>query len=152
MAQPPKERHMNPPDLRPIPYRRTSTYRALLGQAVGIALLFASVGVAAQSSSWDIPQATVRAVLQRWAQDAGYGVVWSEGIPDFPTRQARVDGDLAGVAASLVNGSAYGGRNMYCPPAVRFPATAYTLTARVDSQARLIFVYGIATNQECRPL
>lgn len=124
-----------------------TSLRALV--VTGLAL--AAGAASADGPGWDIERASVRGVLQQWAQARGYGLMWSEGIPDFPTREARIDGEFATAARMLVNGSAYGATNLYCPPATTFPATAYTPDARVDEQARMVFVYGVPTNQECRP-
>ncbi len=117
------------------------------------ALLAATLCTAALAQSgYAVPSSTARAVLTEMAAARGYAVVWSEGIPDFPTREGEVRGDLASAARQVVSGAAYGATNLYCPAATRFPATAYTLDARLDDNARIVFVVGVPTSQECRPL
>ncbi len=128
-----------------------STVHVLLRPAAAAALAIAVFSACADEGEWAIPRASVRGVLQQWAQARGYGLMWSEGIPDFPTREGRASGEFAAVARVLVNGSAYGAANLYCPPGTTFPGTAYTPDARVDDQLRMVFVYGVPTAQECRP-
>jgi hypothetical protein len=104
------------------------------------------------AQTWNIPRATVRSVLQHWSSSFGYSVMWSDGLPDFPTKTAEVQGSFVDVPRSLVNGSAYGASNMYCPRGASFPPKAFTLGVRVDDAARMVFVVGVPTELECRPL
>ena len=91
-------------------------------------------------------------MLAQWTQAAGYGVICCEGVPDFRTQQRDIAAPFPDAVRMLVSGYGSSITNLYCPPSTRYPSTAYTVDARIDEQARLIFVYGIPTNHECRPM
>ncbi|MDR6208098.1 hypothetical protein [Paraburkholderia graminis] len=99
----------------------------------------------------EIPPSTTRDVLQRWAALGGYSVMWSEGIPDFPTHRRTVSGDFPMLVRQLVSGAVYGRYNMFCPRSLSYPATAYIPDASVDMQRRMIFVVARPTQQRCVP-
>jgi hypothetical protein len=124
-----------------------STYRPGTALVIALATLCGNV----QAQTYSIPRSTVRAVLSDWTQAAGYAVVWSDGIPDFPTSEGEAQGDLAAAARELVTGRAYGATNLYCPASTHFPAAAFTPDVRVDPNLRLLLVTGVPTGQECRP-
>lgn len=106
----------------------------------------------AQTPTWFVPASSTRAVLLEWSRSVGYGVVWSDGIPDFPTHERNIEAPFYVAIRELVSGYGTGSLNLYCPPSTHFPATAYGVDARIDDAARLIFVFGVPSDQECRPL
>jgi hypothetical protein len=101
--------------------------------------------------SWDVPVSTVRTVLNAWADQAGYVLVWPEGIPDFPTQQGRITGDFYAAVRQLVTGAAHGSYNLYCPLAPKYPSTAYFPDARIERDEHVILVFASPSSQKCPP-